>query len=98
MLERVTTVSDNDIENLMNRIGRQAKAAARTLATASSEAKNRALDALADAILASTEKILAANAEELKAVANTALNPSFIHRLTLKHGTTESREKRVHSL
>ena len=83
MLERVTTVSDNDIENLMNRIGRQAKAAARTLATASSETKNRALDAMADAILASTDKILAANGEDLKAVADKDLQPSFIDRLTL---------------
>lgn len=83
MLERVTTVSDNDIENLMNRIGRQAKAAARTLATASSETKNRALDAMADAILASTDKILAANGEDLKAVADKGLQPSFIDRLTL---------------
>ncbi|MBP2551281.1 glutamate-5-semialdehyde dehydrogenase [Neorhizobium galegae] len=80
MLDKVTT---NDIGQLMQEMGDKAKAAARRLANASSEAKNRALTLAADAILSAREEILAANAKDLAAVADKGLQPSFIDRLTL---------------
>ena len=82
MLELVTTKTD-DIARLMDEVGRRAKAAARQLATASTEAKNRALNAMADALIASSTDILAANAHDLRAVEGRGLQPSFIDRLTL---------------
>nr|CAD6596088.1 glutamate-5-semialdehyde dehydrogenase [Rhizobium sp. Khangiran2] len=82
MLDLVTAKTD-DVTALMNEIGRHAKAAARQLALASSETKNRALNAMADALLASKDAILAANAEDLRAVEGKALQASFIDRLTL---------------
>ncbi|SCW70480.1 glutamate-5-semialdehyde dehydrogenase [Rhizobium mongolense subsp. loessense] len=81
MLE--TVVQGPDIDALMNDIGRKAKAAARPLGFASTEAKNKALYAMADAILASKEHILAENAKDLKDVAGTDMLASFIDRLTL---------------
>jgi glutamate-5-semialdehyde dehydrogenase len=80
MLDKVSTV---DIDKLMAEIGRNAKAAARQLAIASTQAKNTALHAMADAIVAATPRILAANAEDLKQVEGKGLLPSFIDRLTL---------------
>ena len=81
MLDAVSQGSD--IDALMNGIGARAKAASRPLATASAEDKNRALNAMADAIVAATPEILAANAEDLQAIEGTGALPSFIDRLTL---------------
>jgi glutamate-5-semialdehyde dehydrogenase len=80
MLDKVSTM---DVGAVMTQLGRNAKSAARQLATASTGTKNRALHAMADAIVAAEDKILAANAEDLKNVAGKALLPSFIDRLTL---------------
>ncbi len=76
-------VSMSDVAAVMAEIGRNAKAAARQLAVASTEAKNRALHAMADAIVANVANILAANAEDLKQVEGKGLLPSFLDRLTL---------------
>ena len=81
MLDAVSQGSD--IDALMNGIGARAKAASRPLSTASAEDKNRALNAMADAIVAATPEILAANAEDLQAIEGTGALPSFIDRLTL---------------
>ncbi|WP_313606295.1 glutamate-5-semialdehyde dehydrogenase [Rhizobium sp.] len=80
MLDKVSTA---DIDKIMAEIGRNAKAAARQLAIASTQSKNEALHAMADAIVAATARILAANAEDLKQVEGKGLLPSFIDRLTL---------------
>ena len=82
MLDLVTNEAAN-VATLMNDMGRQAKAAAKQLAVASTEAKNRALNAMADALIASKDEILAANAEDLRAVEGKGLQGSFIDRLTL---------------
>jgi glutamate-5-semialdehyde dehydrogenase len=80
MLDKVSAV---DVETVMAEIGRNAKAAARQLAIASTDSKNNALGGMADAILAAKDKILAANSEDLKQVEGKGLLPSFIDRLTL---------------
>ena len=82
MLDLVTNEAAN-VATLMNDMGRQAKAAAKQLAVASTEAKNRALNAMADALIASKDEILAANAEDLRTVESKGLQGSFIDRLTL---------------
>ncbi|MBU1313829.1 MAG: glutamate-5-semialdehyde dehydrogenase [Alphaproteobacteria bacterium] len=88
MLDLVTNAAE-DVTVLMDRIGRQAKSAARALATASPDAKNRALEAMAKAILDAKDDILAANAEDLKQVEGKGLQPSFIDRLTLTEASVE---------
>src|ERR1700712_661640 len=77
-----------DIDALMNDIGRKARAASRPLSFASTEQKNRALEAMADAIIANMSVILSENAKDLKAVEGSDMLASSVDRLTLN-------EKRV---
>jgi glutamate-5-semialdehyde dehydrogenase len=70
-----------DLADLMEKIGRRAKAAARVLALASTEQKNAALDAMADAIRASAATILAANAEDVAEARAAGANAAFLDRL-----------------
>jgi glutamate-5-semialdehyde dehydrogenase len=72
-----------DTTALMAEIGRQARAAARPLAIASSERKCAALIAMADAILRGEDKILAANAIDLRNGEEARLGASFMDRLKL---------------
>ena len=78
-----TVSQTGGIDALMQDIGARAKAASRPLAMASTDAKNRALNAMADAIIAATSEILAANAADLKATEGSDMLPSFVDRLTL---------------
>ncbi|MBB4009087.1 glutamate-5-semialdehyde dehydrogenase [Allorhizobium taibaishanense] len=73
----------NGIEALMLEIGAKAKAAARPLAVASTQQKNAALLAMAQAIIERKAEILAANAIDLKAAAEAGLSSSLVDRLTL---------------
>ncbi|MDI7863098.1 glutamate-5-semialdehyde dehydrogenase [Rhizobiaceae bacterium n13] len=81
MLDAVA--NGRDIDALMLDIGARATAAARPLAIASTEQKNKALNAMADAIVAARDTILAANADDLREVEGSGLQASFIDRLTL---------------
>ncbi|QKW98567.1 glutamate-5-semialdehyde dehydrogenase [Agrobacterium sp. CGMCC 11546] len=67
----------------MMTIGAQAKAASRPLSIAGTDQKNRALLAMASAIEASKEAILAANGKDLAAAESAGLAASFVDRLTL---------------
>jgi glutamate-5-semialdehyde dehydrogenase len=64
-------------------IGRRARSAARTLATLDRAAKDQALLAIADALLADQATILAANAEDVAAAHAAGTNPALIDRMTL---------------
>lgn len=81
MLDTVRETSG--ITELMNTIGRNARSAARILATASPEQKNAALVAMADRLVAQSDHILAANALDLENARKSGLQGSFIDRLTL---------------
>ncbi len=78
-----TVAQSPDIDALMNEIGRKARAASRPLAFVSTESKNKALNAMADTILARKDHILAENAKDLKDVEGTDMLASFVDRLTL---------------
>lgn len=65
------------------RMGAQARAAAAQLALLPTEQKNRALHAMADALLAAEACILAANAEDVAAGRTAGLPGAMIDRLTL---------------
>ncbi len=79
MLDQAKT----DIDGLMAGIGRNARAAARPLAIATTEQKNRALDAMAAEILSNRDAILSANAIDLAHAGESGVAASFIDRLTL---------------
>ncbi|MCO5162145.1 MAG: glutamate-5-semialdehyde dehydrogenase [Mesorhizobium sp.] len=82
MLTKAET-SGRDIARLMAQIGRDARAAARPLAIASTERKNAALRAMADAIVANEAKILAANAIDIANGVEAKLTPAMMDRLRL---------------
>ena len=64
-------------------IGAAAKSAARVLMCADTETKNRALLAIADALVGAREEILAANREDVTAGENTGMTRAFLDRLSL---------------
>ena len=82
MLEPLAT-DTNSIESLMGEIGRNAKVAARPLAIASTEAKNKALEAMAEAIENAEGEILDANNVDVEKAKAAGISGSFIDRLIL---------------
>ena len=64
-------------------IGAAAKSAARVLMCADTETKNRALLAIADALVGAREEILAANREDVTAGENSGMTRAFLDRLSL---------------
>ena len=80
----------SDVAATMAAIGREAKAAARVLALASTEQKNRALAAMATAIRASRTDILSENAKDLVDGKAAGLTGSFLDRLELNDQRVES--------
>jgi glutamate-5-semialdehyde dehydrogenase len=75
--------STADLPALMNDLAAGARAAARVLAVASAEQKNRALAAMERAIRDGATAILAANAEDVAEVRGNGATAAFIDRLTL---------------
>ena len=81
---------EGDIARTMREIGRRARAAARTLALAPSEAKDAALAAMAKTIVARTDDILAANAEDVADAKAQGATAAFIDRLALDRKRVEA--------
>ncbi len=79
-----------DLPALMTELAARARAAARVLALASPEQKNRALDAIASAIRSHAPDILAANAEDVAEVRAGGATSAFIDRLTLTPARVEA--------
>jgi glutamate-5-semialdehyde dehydrogenase len=72
-----------DVVSLVRELGAAARAASRELARASTEAKNRALGAMAVEIRAGANAILAANAGDVAQARADGSDAAFIDRLTL---------------
>lgn len=77
----------------MQEMGQRARAAARELALAPTDRKNRALAAMAAELRAAGPAILAANAEDVAQAAGKDLKSSFIDRLTLNPPRLEAMAK-----
>jgi glutamate-5-semialdehyde dehydrogenase len=72
-----------DLRSQVHDAARRARVAARTLATLSTEIKNRALHAAADTVLAQVHEILAANARDLDAARASGTPDAMLDRLAL---------------
>jgi len=72
-----------DVAAYMRAVGESARAAARDLARADTNAKNRALEAIATAIRRDEARLLAANREDVAAAQAAGLDAAFVDRLTL---------------
>ncbi len=73
----------SDVRSEVHDAARRARVAARTLGTLTTTAKNRALHAAADAVLAHVHQILAANAEDLDAARAAGTAEAMLDRLAL---------------
>ncbi len=79
-----------DVKHYMLGLGRQARAAARELARASTDAKNAALAAMAAAIRRDASKLIAANAKDIESARAAGKDAAFVDRLTLSVKSVES--------
>ena len=75
--------ANSDLAELMTGLAGKARAAARVLALAPAEQKNKALEATERAIRSRAAAILAANAEDVAEVRESGATAAFIDRLTL---------------
>src|SRR5689334_10513636 len=73
-----------DIKAYMQSVGRNARQASRVLARADTALKNRALLAIADALAADRELLLAANRTDMQRGAANGLDSAMLDRLELK--------------
>jgi glutamate-5-semialdehyde dehydrogenase len=78
-----TIENANDVAATMAEIGRRAKAAARVLALAPAEQKDRALTAMAGAIRAAKSDILHANAQDMTDAKVAGMGAALLDRLAL---------------
>ncbi|SBW14647.1 gamma-glutamyl phosphate reductase [Brucella sp. 10RB9215] len=79
-----------DIAQVMAEVGRKAKAAAAPLSIATSEQKNKALNAAGDAILEARADILEANRLDLANAEKNGMAASFVDRLTLNEARIDA--------
>ena len=81
---------DPEIRTVMSSMGQRARAAASVLAFASTDAKNLALTAAADAMIAEKDAILAANAQDLAEATERGISTAFLDRLTVTEARMEA--------
>ena len=76
-----------NIKNYMQQVGKQARVASRTMAQADTHAKNRALEAIAEALIGSSAVLITANAKDVSAARANGLDAASLDRLTLNDKT-----------
>jgi glutamate-5-semialdehyde dehydrogenase len=79
-----------NIKDYMIALGKSARQASRKIASADTNAKNRALTNIASAILREKDSLLAANAKDLAAAKENGLESALLDRLTLTEKTVNS--------
>jgi glutamate-5-semialdehyde dehydrogenase len=83
-------VKTGDVEAVMLAIGKRARAACAKLAIATSQSKNAALEAMAEAIWRNRESVLQANALDMAQAENSGISGSFLDRLKLDEDRVRS--------
>jgi len=78
-----------DVRAYMHELGRSARAAARVLARADTESKNRALRAMAAEIRSRVTELLEANRADVEQANRDGLDAAFVDRLTLSPAAVE---------
>jgi glutamate-5-semialdehyde dehydrogenase len=78
---------DMDVKQYMRMVGEQARAASRVIARADTQAKNKALLAMAEAIEREQDKLLVANHKDMEAAQAAGLDAALLDRLLLTRNT-----------
>lgn len=78
---------------MMQEIGLRAKNAEKTLSTASTEVKNRALYMIADALIKNADQILSANMKDVRVARLNGMRESLVDRLILNRARIEAMAK-----
>lgn len=81
--------SITDVNAYMQQLGQQARKAAKAIAAAGTGQKNQALNAMADAIVASRERLKAENEKDLAAGKANSLDAALLDRLALTDGVID---------
>lgn len=89
---------DFDVPAYMQELGRQARAAARLMSRAESGAKNAALLAIADTILANREQLRSENRKDLEAGRQHGLDAALLDRLELTDARIDSMAEGLHQI
>ncbi|HEY5215953.1 MAG TPA: glutamate-5-semialdehyde dehydrogenase [Pseudolabrys sp.] len=89
-IEGTGDIAAANLSGAMGAIGQRGRLAARVLALASTDQKNRALELMAAAIRAQKARILTANAEDLGEARTAGIAAAFVDRLTLDDGRVEA--------
>jgi glutamate-5-semialdehyde dehydrogenase len=79
-----------DIKDYMQQVGKQARAASRQMAQADTNAKNKALEAMAQALLDNSAALKAANQKDVEHARANGLDAASLDRLTLSDKTISS--------
>ena len=87
------SVKKETLKEEATRLGKQAKAAARRLASLSSEDKNRALGLMADKLEAQSERLLEENKKDLETARDAGLSSSLLDRIALNPGRVQTMAK-----
>jgi glutamate-5-semialdehyde dehydrogenase len=90
MVDLMAQEDEQDIGRMMRAIGLQARAAAAELATAPGSARDAALQAAAELLLARAPGILAANVEDLQEAQARGLSGALVDRLRLDSGRIDA--------
>ena len=93
---KVIEGSVNDVDVVMNALGRQARGAARSLSLASDAARSRALTVAAQTIRERANAIAAANDRDVAEAAARGTAPAFLDRLVLDSARIESMAAGLH--
>ena len=91
---KVVAGIETDLQVVMAALGREARAAARTLALSSDETRSQALRVAASAVRERMGEILAANARDVAEARQRGTAPAFVDRLVLDEGTPRGRRAR----
>src|SRR4051794_8619792 len=98
LADRLNAPEADSVAEVLHETGRRARRAARRLATARAQEKNRALTAMAQALRAAAAAILDANRADLAEARRKGQTPAFLDRLTLDEARIEAMAAGVESI
>lgn len=86
----ITALNDMDLKAYMQQLGQQARNASRVIAAASTETKNAALLAIAEALDSNRASVLSANALDMQNGHDSSLDAALLDRLELNNARVDA--------